>query len=312
LTAVVLSYNGRKLLEVILPSLAAQRYGEFSTVVVDNGSTDDTVRWLAATWPRVRVVALPHNIGVTAALNVCLDAASCELVALFNNDIELDPNCLGELVRALDEHPDAGSAATKLLDFHDREVIDGAGDVYSWTGEASRRGHGTHDDGRYEEPRAIFGACGGAVLYRRSALAAVGGFDDQFFAVYEDVDWSFRAQLAGFACRYVPSAIAYHMGGATLGTEPGEFSLYHAWRNSIWVVAKNYPPLDLFVHAPALLRAQLRNLGIAVHSRRKALWLRVWLDVFAGLPRALAKRPQIQRSRRIGRRELRAIIGDNH
>ncbi len=308
LTAVVLTYNGRELLEMVLPSLAAQRYRDFATVVVDNGSSDGTLCWLHTNWPQVDVVAVPHNLGVSAALNVCVAAATSELVALFNNDLELDPDCLGEFVRAMDEHPEAGSAAAKLVDFYDRALLDGAGDVYSWSGEAQRSGQGHRDVGQYQQPRRIFGACGGAAVYRRSALAAVGGFDEQFFAIYEDVDWAFRAQLAGFSCRYVPTAVAYHMGSATLGDGASDFSLYQNWRNAIWVVMKNYPVGALILHMPALAFVQARNLAIVVRQGRGRIWLRVWRDALAGLPDVLRARRRVQRSRVRSLSELHALI----
>lgn len=210
-SAVVLNYDGRELLQVILPSLARQSYGAIETIVVDNGSHDDSVEWLRREWPQVELVAIPENIGVTPALNVCLRAGKGEFVALFNNDMELDRDCVAELVRALQQHPDASCAAAKLLDFYERGVLDGAGDMFTWGGEALRRGKGERDAGQYDEPRAVFGACGGAALYRRSVIEDVGLLDEALFANYEDVDWSFRAQLAGYECRFVPSAIAYHM-----------------------------------------------------------------------------------------------------
>src|ERR1700730_5138981 len=157
----------------MLPSLAAQRFPGVRLVVVDNGSRDDSVSWLALQWPDVEVVRLPENVGVTRALNVCLDAARTEFVALLNNDLEMHPDCLAELVSALRAHPEAGSAGAKLLDFNERGVIDGAGDVFTWRGTGHRRGHGEPDRGQYDEPRAIFGACGGAAVYRRSALQEV-------------------------------------------------------------------------------------------------------------------------------------------
>ena len=215
---------------------------------------------------------------------------------------------MGELVAALEHHPDAGSAGGKLLNFYRREELDGAGDIFSWGGEVRRRGHGEQDRGQYDEPQAIFGACGGAALYRRSALERVGPLDEPLFAYYEDADWSFRAQLSGYSCRYVPTAVAYHMGSATLGAGPSEFNLYQAWRNSIWVVVKNYPAPDLLLHAPALLFVQLRNLGIATRRRKVRLWLRVWRDALRGLPAVLAKRREVQRGRRIARSELAAVI----
>ncbi|MEA2152106.1 MAG: hypothetical protein QOI18_339 [Solirubrobacteraceae bacterium] len=309
LTVAVLSYDGRHLLEVILPSLARQSFRDFEVVVVDNGSRDDTVAWLGEHWPDVEVISLPQNIGVTAALNVCARAGSGELVGLFNNDLEVDPACLGELVAALAEHPEAGWAGAKLRDFEQRDVLDGAGDVFTWAATGGRRGHGERDTGQYDEPRAIFGACGGAALYRRSTLERVGEFDEDFFAFYEDVDWNLRAQLAGFSCRYVPTAIAYHMGSATIGKGLSDFTRYHLWRNTLWIIAKDIPATALLRHAPRLIIGQLVNLAVAVRDAKLGLWLRVWRDALRGLPRMQRKRRTVQASRRVSLDALEQIVG---
>jgi hypothetical protein len=309
-TAAVLNYNGRELLEIVVPTLVGQRYRDFRAVVVDNGSTDDSLAWLAAHHPDVDVVALPVNVGVTRALNVCVDAGSGEFVALLNNDLELDPDLLGELVAALDAHPAAAVAAAKLIDFHDRRRLDGAGDDFHWPGFAVRRGQGEVDRGQYDEPRAIFGACGAAALYRSSALREVGRFDEQFQMILEDVDWSFRAQLAGHSCRYVPTAIAYHMGSATIGARLEGRTLYLNWRNAVWLVAKDYPAGALVRHAPALILLQAKNLAKAVRDRQLGLWVAVWRNALRGLPAILRRRRAVQRSRRIGVRELERILVD--
>jgi GT2 family glycosyltransferase len=308
-SVVVLTYNGRELLDLVLPSLATQRYQQFATIVVDNGSTDDTMQWLGETWPEVAVVSLPENIGVTAALNVCFQAGDGELIALLNNDLELDPNCLGELVNALDAHPEAAVATAKLINFHDRELIDGAGDIYDWTGVSDRRGQGMRDVGQYDDPQPIFSACGGAAVYRRSAVEQVGPFDEDFFAYKEDVDWSFRAQLLGYSCRYVPTAIAYHISGATLGSDLNEFALYQNWRNGIWVVAKNYPLSALLRHGYRFLNAQRGILKWAFHTGRLRVFARAWCDAVLAMPAVLRKRHGVQRSRRIGLHELEHLIG---
>jgi GT2 family glycosyltransferase len=309
LTVAVLSYDGRHLLESIMPSLARQSFRDFEVVIVDNGSRDDTLAWLGEHWPQAQIVSLPDNIGVTAALNVCARAGSGDLVGLFNNDLELDPACLGELVGALREHPEAGWAGAKLRDFQQRDVIDGAGDVFTWAATGGRRGHGERDVGQYDEPRAIFGACGGAALYRRKALEQVGDFDEDFFAFYEDVDWNLRAQLAGLSCRYVPTAVVYHMGSATIGRGLSDFTRYHLWRNTLWIVAKDLPASSLVRHAPHLLLGQLVNLAVAVRDRKLAIWLRVWRDALRGLPRALRKRRAVQARRHITAQQLDAIVG---
>ncbi len=305
----VLSYDGRQLLEVILPSLARQAFSDFEVVVVDNGSRDDTVPWLGESWPQVQVISLPENLGVTAALNVCAHAGRGELVALFNNDMELEPDCLGELVAALDAHPEAGWAGAKLRDFEQRELLDGAGDVFTWAATGGRRGHGQRDRGQYDAPGEIFGACGGAALYKRSVLRLVGDFDEDFFAFYEDVDWNLRAQLAGFSCRYVPSAVVYHMGSATIGRGLSDFTRYHLWRNTLWIIAKDIPAGALLRHAPQLILGQLLNLAVAVRDRKLDIWLRVWRDALRGMPKVLRKRRVVQGRRRITTAGLEAVVG---
>src|SRR5258708_5503723 len=128
----VLNYDGRELLEVVLPSLAAQEFTDFETIVIDNASHDDSLAYLQEHWPDVRVVSVGReNVGVSAALNVAVRSARGELVALLNNDIELEPSWLGELVAALDRHPDAVSVAGKLLSFSARDRIYSAGDIFT-------------------------------------------------------------------------------------------------------------------------------------------------------------------------------------
>jgi GT2 family glycosyltransferase len=309
LTVAIATYNGRALLEVALASLAEQTFRDFRALVVDDASSDDTVRWLRKTWPEVELLAHDRNRGVTASLNTCLERPDTPLIGLFNNDVELDPHCLERLVLALDQHPEAGSAGGKLLDFARRELIDGAGDVFSWTAMGARRGHGERDTGQYDRPRAIFGACGGAAVYRRSALQRVGMLDEDFFAFYEDVDWSLRAQLAGLGCRYVPSAVVYHMGSATIGRGLSDFTRYHLWRNTLWIIAKDLPASALLRHAPQLALGQGVNLAVAIRDRKLGIWLRVWRDALRGLPRVLRKRRDVQARRWVSLAQLEAVVG---
>lgn len=301
--------DGRHLLEQMLPSVAAQRFRDFRVVVVDDGSSDGTADWLVERWPEAELVALADNRGVTAAFNVCLRAiGEAEFLALFNNDMELDPGCLGELVAALRAHPEAGFAGAKLVNFHRRDMLDGAGDVFYWGGTGWRRGHGEYDRGQYDRPRAIFGACGGAALYRRTALDAVGPFYEPFFAFFEDVDWSFRAQLSGIGCRYVPTAVAYHMGSATLGAGMTDFTRYHLTRNAIWLVLRDYPAEALVRQLPRLLRVQLLGLRDARRHGQLGPWARGWRDALRGLPAALRDRREVQRRRRVSVRRLEQVI----
>lgn len=309
----IATHDGRHLLEAMLPSLAAQRFRDFRVVIVDDASTDGTGRWLAEQWPQAEVVTLQQNVGVTAAFNVCVrSAADAEFLALFNNDMELHPDCIGELVSALRRHPEAGFATAKLVDYHDRGRLDGAGDVFFWSGAAWRRGHGERDRGQYDEAGAVFGACGGAALYRRSALDAVGRFYEPFHAFLEDVDWSFRARLAGIGCRYVPSAVAYHMGSATLGAGMTDFTRYHLTRNSIWLVLRDYPAPALWRKLPQLVHGQLAGLNDARRHRQVRVWARAWRDALRALPSVLRDRGAVQRRTRVSLQMLEAAVAEGH
>ncbi len=303
----IATHNGRARVEEMLPSLARQTLRPSDIVVVDDCSDDDTVDYLRAHWPQVRLVCLHARGGVTAALNACLEAAETELVGLFNNDMELAPECLSELVGEIDRHPQIGSVTPKMLNFTDRSVLDGAGDVLNWRGGGTRRGHDEPDAGQYDRAEEVFGPCGGAALYRRRALAEVGAFEEAYFAYYEDIDWAFRAQLLGIRCRYVPSAVLYHRGSATLGRGMSEFNGYHLWRNPIWLIAKCYPASTLLRHAPALLRGQAGNLYTALRERKLRVWARAMRDAMLGLPSALRKRHEVQRTRVITPAELERV-----
>ncbi len=305
----ILNYNGRRLLDVVLPSLAAQVYRDFETVVVDDCSTDDSVAYLHEQHPEVRVVGTgPTNVGVAAALNIAVRSARSELVALLNNDIELDPDWLGELVAALERHPEASSASCKLLNYWRRGELDGAGDIFTSAGIAGRRGHGELDRGQYDRDECVFAPTAGAALYRASALAAVGPFDESFYAYFEDADWGMRAQLLGHHCRYVPSAVAYHMGSATTRGELDPKYLLLLRRNLLVLLLKDLPSSFLLRNAPRIVWAQLHLLARSARAGGLAVHMRALVDLLRGAPRWLRARRDIQRRRAIDGPELERLV----
>jgi GT2 family glycosyltransferase len=197
-----------------------------------------------------------------------------------------------------------------MLRFDDRTVIDATGDTLRWSGIALQRGQGERDVGQYDRPERVFSACAGAALYRRSAFETVGMFDEAFFAYLEDVDWGFRAQLAGLGCAYVPTAIAYHVGSATTRREgkPDAFFYGLPRRNNVWMVLKNYPASALARSAPMLLVNHAGLVYVAVRDgMARAHWRALWAAA-RGLPRVWQQRRAIQAGRRVGRRELAPLI----
>jgi GT2 family glycosyltransferase len=290
---VIPTWNGRELLATLLPTLAAQRFRDFRTIVVDNGSSDGTVEWLALEWPAVEVLALPANLGFAPAVNRGVRAAHEPYVALLNNDMELDPGWLEALVDALDADPRAGAATPKQRSGIDRERLDGAGDLLAWTGGATRRGIGELDRGQYDAPGRVFGASAGAALYRRAALEQVGAFDESFESYLEDVDWALRAQMQGWHALYVPHALAYHLGGAT-AAHLGDRARYLLARNYVWMIAKDYPAAWLARFAPQIAAELARILFTAVRDGQARVVARAWRDALRRLPDTLERRRAVQ------------------
>jgi GT2 family glycosyltransferase len=304
-SAVVLNYNGVELLKVVLPSLVAQDFGDVEVIVVDDCSSDCSVEYLREHWPAVRVVAAGEgNVGVAAALNAGVRAARGVYVALLNNDLELDRRWVGELVAALDRHPEAGSVGGKLLSFYDRSVIDSVGDVFTRSATAYPRGGGEVDVGQYEDEVEIFAPTAGAAMYRASALADVGPFDESFFAYFEDVDWGLRAQLAGYRAWYAPRAVAYHMGSHTTGGDrnPRFYALKR--RNTIALLVKDVPMSFMLRNAHRMAFHQFLSLCYSLRPGMLGVHLCAIASALRELPAWLKARREIMSKRTIAAREF--------
>jgi len=295
---VVLTYDGREMLDRALPSIVGQSYPDCRVLVIDDGSSDGTAEHLADRWPGVDVHRLEANVGVTAALNRGVQASNSELVALLNNDVELASDWLERLVTALDGQPGASSACGKLLRYDDRSTLDAAGDVLLWSSAALNRGEGEQDRGQYDTPGPIFAPTAAAALYRRSALDEVGPFDEDFFAYHEDFDWALRAQLRGLTSWYEPAAVGYHMGAATTGRRHGLFGRLQR-RNQLLLVLKGFPARALARHWPKIVALHLLWLAASVRDRMVREQLQAWVEVARALPTTLRKRRAIQRTRRV-------------
>ena len=304
---VVPNWNGEKLLSTCLGSLRGQSFEGFEVVVVDNGSTDDSVALVARDFPEVRVLSLDENLGFSAAVNAGIKASNAEYVALLNNDTEVRPGWLEALVDAANTYPEAGLFASKMVDFDDRRVLDGAGDVLRRSGLPYRLGHGEPDRGQYDQATFVFGACAGAALYRRGMLDDVGLFDEDFFANCEDGDLSFRAQLAGYRCLYVPGSVVYHMGSATFGRR-SQISTRLGTRNSLCMLVKNLPAPLVPGFLPFIVAGQLSRLIVTASTSTLVAHLSGLAGALRLLPLMLKKRREIQGRRRVSVEYVRRLL----
>lgn len=296
ISIVVLNYNGRAWLERCLGAAASELAPDCELIVVDNGSSDGSVDFIQRSFPAVRVVSLERNTGFAGGNNAGAHAARGRYVAFLNNDAAPQPGWLAALRHALDRDAQLGLAASCIVFLHDPSVIDSAGDGLTRWGGAFKRGHG---GSVREAPNAgdVFGACGAACLVRRDVFQELGGFDSAFFAVYEDVDLSYRFQLRGYRCTYVPEAVVHHAGSATLGRLSAK-SVYWGQRNLEWMYIKNTPWPLLLITLPGHV---LYNLAAAAYFARHG-HLGTFLSAKWGALREIARvwrqRREVQRTRR--------------
>jgi len=294
---VIVNWNGKAFLSKCLDGLRSQLYRPLCVKVVDNGSEDGSVGFIAQHFPEVNIVALSTNHGFSRANNIALENADAGYIALLNNDAIPHPSWLGDLVGALESHPEAGFAASRMVFYDNPGLIDRAGDVYTRAGTGLLRGRGKPSD-TYEREEYVFGACAGAALYRTEMLQEIGFFDEDFFLLYEDVDLSFRAQLRGYKCIYVPDAVVYHIGSGSIG-EDTPTSVYYSHRNLEWVYIKNMPAgLIKRTIVPHLIY-DLAAFLFFVAKGRGGDYLRAKWDAFKGIRAALQKRKEIQKGKKV-------------
>jgi GT2 family glycosyltransferase len=253
-SVIVPNYNGALFLRECLESLLRQAFADFEVIVVDDASPDGSAEIVAGEFPTMRLIRLERNGGFAHAVNVGIAAARGEYVALLNNDAVADPGWLGALVETLRSHPEAGSAASKILLADGGNTLLSAGDIYRRAGVPDSRGVWEHDDGQYDDETEVFGACGAGCAYRRTMLDEIGGFDERFYMYCEDVDLAFRAQVRGFRCTYTPRAIVRHRLSATGG---GALASYQCGRNFVWLLAKDVPGIAWRRYAARFVLTQL-------------------------------------------------------
>ncbi|MDW8002419.1 MAG: glycosyltransferase family 2 protein [Deltaproteobacteria bacterium] len=311
-TIIIPNYNGEKLLPLPLESLKTQDFKDFTTVVVDNGSKDNSLSLLKERYPEITVIRLEKNYGFSFAVNRGIEAAESEYIALLNNDMEVTPGWLREMVDALDRYQDAGACNPKVLRYREPDRINVLGIRYNSNSAVEIIGAGKED--RYEycsNIRYIFGVNAGASLYRRSMFEDIGLFDETFFASFEDVDLSFRAQLAGYKAIFVPYAVAYHMVGATIKRKR-YLQTYLNNRNSLLCFVKNMPYELIVKNFPKVLRYRLSMLFertfLNFYKIRTYYFLSGIFSAFLKLPYVLEERKKIQRKRRVSVEYIESIM----
>lgn len=313
---IVLNWNGLSDTLECLASLETISRRETATIViVDNGSLGgdtDVLQKYTDTHPHTVLLKNIANLGFAGGVNTGIRYAlkqGFSYIALINNDAVVDANWLTALADTAQKNQSTG-AVTSLLLHRDGSTIDSTGDWYSHWGLPFPRGRG---EAAQQQPQSefVFGATGGATLYKAELFNEIGVFDEDFFAYYEDVDISFRAQLAGWKVKYEPKAIAYHKQGATSDKIPG-FTVYQTFKNLPLLYLKNVPRGLLlhvgirFYFAYTLMYFNTFTNGTGLFATKGA-----WKAFILGWKKIFVERSAIQRIKKVSASYIKSILWDD-
>lgn len=309
ISIVIVYWNSAEYLPRCLDCLLEQTFRDFEIVIIDNGSIDRGTDRVEQKYPKLdlRLERLASNLGFATANNLGASIARGKWLVLLNVDAFPEVDWLEKLIAASRAYPQAASFSSRQLQASNPQFLDGAGDSYHVSGLAWRIGLGYPADIYGRRTSELFSPCAAAAMYLREAFVDAGGFDEDFFSYYEDVDLGFRLQLKGYRCFYVPNAVVHHIGSATFGVR-SDFAFYHSHRNLVWTFFKNMPAALFWRYLPDHIVANLIYvIYYTLRGRGKVLWKAKW-DALRDLPKALRKRQKIQNERRVSNAYLLSVI----
>jgi len=244
---VILNWNGRKHLETFLPSVVASTCPAKEVIVADNASTDDSVPFLKSVYPQIRIISLDRNYGFAGGYNEALKQVKSDYYVLLNSDVEVEPGWIEPILDLMEKNPAIGVCQPKLRMYTDKELFEYAGAAGGWLdcfGYPFAKGRifdvCEKDEGQYDAIEPIFWASGAAMFVRAHLYHELGGLDNYFFAHQEEIDFCWRAQLAGYKIFTCPTSVVYHLGGGTM-PKGNERKVFLNFRNNLIMMAKNLP-----------------------------------------------------------------------
>lgn len=263
-SVIVPNWNGLRHLETCFRSLEELDYPRerLELIMVDNGSVDGSVAYMRDHFPRVRILQNPENLGTSRANNWGAREATGTYLAFLNNDTRVDPAWLKELVRAIEAAPDIVCAGSRILTW-DGDRVDFEGGSLNFYGMGFQPAYGTLRMDHQLEPREIFFACCGSMLIDRQVFLGVGGFDEDFFAYFEDVDLGWRLWILGYRVVLVPTAVTYHRLHGTASRFRYAWKVTLTERNILLTILKNYEEATLQRVLPAALLLMLERAYLA-------------------------------------------------
>jgi len=245
LGVVILNWNGENLIKKFLPSVIKHTPNIHNIYLIDNGSNDDSVEFIRSNFNRVKIIKLDKNYGFAKGYNIGLKNIDDDILCLLNNDVEVSENWTEEILKQFAAEPNTAVIQPKLKDYYNKSNFDYAGaaggflDKYGYPYCNGRIYNNVEvDKNQYDKTREIFWACGACFFIRNNIFKNFGGFDDVYWAHFEEIDLCWRLQNHGFKIRFNAKSIVYHANGATLNhNNPNK--TYLNYRNMLFTITKN-------------------------------------------------------------------------
>lgn len=310
-TVIIVNWNCASVLPKCLNHLVNQTVQPTRILVMDNGSNDDSLKNIRQD-EHIDIHLLGDNLGFAVANNRALSLCDTKYVALLNPDVFVEPDWLEGLLAAASQYPDVVALSSVQLSSENPEIVDGAGDSYHASGLVWREGYGVKVSQVDLSSKEVFSPCAAAALYRREALVAIGGFDEDYFCYVEDVDLGFRLRLAGYRAMLVGDAIVHHVGSASTGGQRSDFCVYHGHRNLVWTFVKNMPGPLFWLLLPLHLVLNVATIAYFVlQGQGRVIWRAKW-DAIKDLPKMWQKRRDIQRKRVVSCNDIWRVLNKRY
>nr|WP_321234105.1 glycosyltransferase family 2 protein [uncultured Psychroserpens sp.] len=304
IAVVILNWNGQQLLEQFMPSVL--EYSKDAAIyIADNASTDDSITFLKQTFPQVNIIQNTTNGGYAKGYNDALKSVEADVFCLLNSDVEVTPNWLSPIISEFEAHANTAIIQPKILDYKNKshfEYAGAAGGFIDKYGYAYCRGRIfdtiEKDDGQYNDILSIFWASGACFFIRKLAFETLDGFDETYFAHFEEIDLCWRAYNNGFEAKYIGASTVYHVGGATLNAQNPQ-KTYLNFRNSLFTITKNANGFLFGIIFTRLVLDGIAGLKFLFSFKwaHVAAILKAHFSFYAHLPKYLKKRKQLPRKK---------------
>jgi GT2 family glycosyltransferase len=308
---IVLNWKGSHLAEMCLGSLYAMCYPNIEVIYVDNASGDGSIEFVGERFPQARLIALPENLGYAGGNNAGIRVAGGKYIVLLNQDTEVHPEFITEMVRVAESDPRIGMCNPKMLHYHDKKLINSLGMYLTRNRlQVAHLGDQEIDRGQYESPGEFLAPSGAAGFYRAAMLEQIGLLDEDLFLYWEDMDIGWRGVLAGWKTAYVPSSILYHIRneGTRRDGDAAMRAQYLVHRNRWLVLFKNMQLGTFIKHGlrlvPGDTMTMARSLKAYLRERRRPVEILARLDALRMMPGYWKKHREVQRMRRTDEREV--------